>query len=263
MLLLPDPRPLVERLGVEFFRQAPEKPGVYLMRDAVDQVLYIGKAKNLRQRLASYRVANPDRLRRRHLKLLRSVARIELQECGSESSALAHEAELLRNLRPRFNRAGTWPGKPKKLSWRVNSEMVAIALVEVALPNWESAGQMGAGVFAVRAALLRLLWCALQPQRGLAGMPQGWFAGRFGSVAAIPLASKAVKQLLTEDRCSEKVGTGAFSYDDLAEDLKALFAGNPKPICDWLAVRTANQDHPFQISVRESDLKTITEFGRK
>src|SRR5213595_3608176 len=97
MLLFSDPRPLVDRLGPGFFRDAPQTPGVYLMRDSLDRILYIGKARNLKKRLASYRVANPDRLRRRHLKLLRSVARIELQECGSESSALAHEAELLRN----------------------------------------------------------------------------------------------------------------------------------------------------------------------
>src|SRR5712671_4839036 len=110
MLLLPDPRPLVDRLGPEFFRQAPERPGVYLMRDAADTVLYVGKAKNLRKRLASYRVANPDRMRRRQLRLLRAVSRIELQELPDEPAALARESELLRSLRPRFNRAGTWPG---------------------------------------------------------------------------------------------------------------------------------------------------------
>ena len=98
MLLFPDPRPLVERLGAEFFRQAPECPGVYLMRDAKDEVLYVGKAKNLRKRLASYRVANPDRKPRRHLRLLRAVARVELQECPDESAALTRESELLRGL---------------------------------------------------------------------------------------------------------------------------------------------------------------------
>src|SRR6185369_6098964 len=87
MLLFPDPRPLVERLGANFSRQAPESAGVYLMRDHLDNVLYVGKARNLKKRLASYRVANPDRLRRRHLRLLHSVARIELRECPSEVSA--------------------------------------------------------------------------------------------------------------------------------------------------------------------------------
>src|SRR5437879_3630385 len=67
-----------------------------------------------------YRVANPDRLGRRHLRLLRSVKRIELQECDSEASALAKEASLLRNLRPRFNRSGTWPSSPQYLTWRLS-----------------------------------------------------------------------------------------------------------------------------------------------
>jgi len=88
MLLIPDPRPLVEQLGVEFFREAPDTPGVYLMRDAADAVVYVGKAKNLRRRLGSYRVANPERMPRRHLRMLRLVARIDLHECESETAAL-------------------------------------------------------------------------------------------------------------------------------------------------------------------------------
>jgi len=94
-LLFPDPRPLVERLGQDFFRQLTERPGVYLMQDATGIVLYVGKAKNLRKRLGSYRVANPDRLGQRHLRLLSQVARIELQECADEPAALSREAELL------------------------------------------------------------------------------------------------------------------------------------------------------------------------
>src|SRR2546430_13618870 len=101
MLLFADARPLVERLGQSFFRQVPQCPGVYLMRDAADSVLYVGKARNLRKRLGSYRVANPDRLRRRHLRLLRAVTRIELEECPDEASALRRESKLLRRLRPR------------------------------------------------------------------------------------------------------------------------------------------------------------------
>lgn len=110
LLLFPDPRPLVEKLGADFFRHAPESAGVYLMRDAGETVLYVGKARNLRKRLTYYRVANPDRIPRRHLRLLRAVQQIQFELCLDESSALARESELLRSLRPRFNRAGTWPG---------------------------------------------------------------------------------------------------------------------------------------------------------
>jgi excinuclease UvrABC nuclease subunit len=54
-------------LGELFFRQAPENPGVYLLHGAKDEVLYVGKAKNLCKRPGNYRTANPDKMPRRHL----------------------------------------------------------------------------------------------------------------------------------------------------------------------------------------------------
>ena len=48
--LLPPPKPLVDRLGHEFFRNLPDRPGVYLMCGPQEGVLYVGKARNLRKR---------------------------------------------------------------------------------------------------------------------------------------------------------------------------------------------------------------------
>ena len=158
-----DPRPLVERLGQDFFRQLTERPGVYLMRDMQENVLYVGKAKNLKKRLNSYRVANPDRLARRHLRLLRAVARIELQECADEAAALAKEAELLLALRPKFNRAGTWPATPRFLAWQWHETRLALAISETPAAGWQAFGPFGSGIVHLRAALLRLLWFALNP----------------------------------------------------------------------------------------------------
>lgn len=104
--LFPPPRPLVERLGTDFFRALPERPGVYLMCGAEAGVLYVGSAKNLRKRLASYRVANPERLSRRLIRLLHRVRRIEFDECADESAARAREESLICVLTPPFNRAG-------------------------------------------------------------------------------------------------------------------------------------------------------------
>ena len=108
--LFPPPQPLVDRLGEEFFRQVPERPGVYLMCGPECGVLYVGRATNLRRRLSSYRVANPERLPRRIIRLLHSVTRIEYDECIDERAAQHREESLICVLAPRFNRAGkVWP----------------------------------------------------------------------------------------------------------------------------------------------------------
>ena len=94
--LFPPPKPLVERLGKDFFQKLPPQPGVYLMCGEREGVLYVGSAKNLRKRLSSYRVANPERFPRRVIRLLNEVRRIEFIVCASEISARFREEELIR-----------------------------------------------------------------------------------------------------------------------------------------------------------------------
>lgn len=73
-------------------------------------VLYVGRAKNLRKRLSSYRVANPERFSRRMVRLLHRVRRIEYDMCVDERAAEQREEMLICVLAPRFNRAGkVWP----------------------------------------------------------------------------------------------------------------------------------------------------------
>lgn len=177
-MLFPDAKPLVERLGRDFFRQLPTCAGVYLMRDGQGAVVYVGKAKNLRQRLGSYRVANPDRLPKRLLRLLKSVARIELQECADEEAALSREAELLRELKPKFNRAGVWPAPPKMLVWRRNGEGIELGVATVAESDWAWHGPLKGGSAPMLTRLVRLLWGLAYPEMGLIAMPAGWFHGR-------------------------------------------------------------------------------------
>ena len=108
--LFPHPKPLVERFGNEFFRQLPSGPGVYLFCGPNEGVLYVGKARNLRRRLSSYRVANPERHPRRIIRLLNRVTRIEWDECPTEFAASCREELLIAVLQPRFNFAGkVWP----------------------------------------------------------------------------------------------------------------------------------------------------------
>src|SRR5262245_37169277 len=165
LLLIPDARPLEQRLGQRFFRKAPRRSGVYLMKDAADNVVYVGKAKDLRQRLNNYRVANPDRMPRHHLRMVREVKRIELQFCRNETSALVREARLLRSLKPKFNRAGVWPGKARFLVWRMRETLLEMPVVETPEPGWRRFGPLSRDADHLRRALARLLWLAVNPTR--------------------------------------------------------------------------------------------------
>lgn len=97
--------PLTERLGDAFFDELPRTPGVYKMYSSSGQLLYVGKAKNLRSRLLTYRRARPGRESRKTIRLIRMIHAIELEELSSEEKALLRENELIRKHKPGFNHA--------------------------------------------------------------------------------------------------------------------------------------------------------------
>jgi DNA polymerase-3 subunit epsilon len=79
-----------------------QRPGVYLMKDETGEVIYVGKAKNLRERLASY-YSQPLGYTRKMDGLLQSVREIETRVLGSELEALLVESHLIKKLQPRYN----------------------------------------------------------------------------------------------------------------------------------------------------------------
>ena len=82
----------------------PKRPGVYLMRDAFGTIIYIGKAKNLRDRVSSY-YSQPLGYTRKMDGLLEAIARIDVEVVGNELDALMLEAQLIRRYQPRYNTA--------------------------------------------------------------------------------------------------------------------------------------------------------------
>jgi DNA polymerase III epsilon subunit family exonuclease len=91
---------------------APTRPGVYLFRGRHDQVLYVGRARNLRARLRSY--FRSDRQRPAVEAALAAAERIEWRVHGSELSAALEELRLIRELRPPGNAR---VARPERFVW--------------------------------------------------------------------------------------------------------------------------------------------------
>ena len=85
----------------EYLKHAPATPGVYRMLDAAGDVLYVGKAKSIKKRLASY--ARPTGHDTRIARMIAATASIEFVTTRTETEALLLEANLIKRLRPRFN----------------------------------------------------------------------------------------------------------------------------------------------------------------
>ncbi|MEM1083171.1 MAG: excinuclease ABC subunit UvrC [Verrucomicrobiota bacterium] len=88
----------------EKLREVPHKPGVYLMKDRLGSIIYVGKARDLRKRLSSYFMAS--RKTRADLKtraLIDTIADFEVHEVRNEAEAILLEGKLIKDYRPRYN----------------------------------------------------------------------------------------------------------------------------------------------------------------
>ena len=85
-------------------QDVPASPGVYVFRNAAGEVIYVGKARSLRKRLATY--FQPSRKRRADPKLralIHSIDSYEVHEVSNESEALLLESRLIKQYHPRYN----------------------------------------------------------------------------------------------------------------------------------------------------------------
>lgn len=88
----------------EKVRHLPDRPGVYLMKDRLGRIIYVGKAKSLKKRVSSY--FTPSRSMAAHPKiraLIETIADFDILEVKSEPEALLLEGRLIKQWRPRYN----------------------------------------------------------------------------------------------------------------------------------------------------------------
>jgi len=84
--------------------EVPHKPGVYLMRDRFNRVIYVGKARDLRKRVGSYFM--PSKMAVADLKtraMLDAVWDFETHTVQSEAESILLEGKLIKEYRPRYN----------------------------------------------------------------------------------------------------------------------------------------------------------------
>ena len=97
--------PVPRQTGIEVvkdhLKRLPGKPGVYRMFDKDEGVLYVGKAKNLKNRVANY--AKLGGHTQRIALMISLTATMEFVVTETETEALLLEANLIKKLKPRFN----------------------------------------------------------------------------------------------------------------------------------------------------------------
>jgi hypothetical protein len=238
-------RPLVERFGHEFFRALPKSPGVYVMRGQGGRprrprVLYVGKAKNLRQRLGSYRHVHPDRDSRNTVRLVHAVEDIQWEPCVDETAALLRENELLREHRPLFNRMNIRPEAHGCIGVRLEDGLVEFRLGEPTDERWRWFGAFKGGRKFALAALLRLVVQAERVLPHWSGLPGALLADRAPARFSLTSAAPA----------------------DFASLLHDYLAGRSWQLVDWLAERLARQPlpEPFLATWRATDLDALRGF---
>jgi GIY-YIG catalytic domain len=190
--LFEHPKPLLARLGADFFKSVPPCPGVYLMFNNTDRLLYVGQSSNLRVRLGTYKNANPHHVSRKTLRLVHSVTRIKLETCETALAARLRENELLRTHRPRFNRMNTWP----KAYWFIGCREEGDVL-KLWLTLEESDGLYGAFKGNTRAAFGALLRLLYQPSC-ISDLPAGLLSPRPPRTFEFP-RHQGVKEFLAGD----------------------------------------------------------------
>ena len=104
----------------------PRGPGVYLFKDRHHNVLYVGKATNLRARVRSYFSSDT---RRKTGALLRETASLEHQPCHTPLEAAVREIRLIHQHQPRYNRQGKRRGRPTYVKLTLGEAFPRLSIV--------------------------------------------------------------------------------------------------------------------------------------
>ena len=163
--LFPSKPLLEERLGKELFDEIPRSPGVYRFYNGSGRLLYVGKAKNLRSRLFSYKRAKAGKVSSKVAEMIARIDSIVWVETETEKEALLLENRMIRGSRPPYNHANKEPEtyyfiyvKPYK--FEVEFRLAMRIHKDTDQRYWHGCFKGHATVRRSLGCLLRLLWMA-------------------------------------------------------------------------------------------------------
>lgn len=234
--MFPPARPLSTRFGSEFFRSIPKEPGVYLMEDGRGKIVYVGKAKNLRNRLSSYRYLNPERASRKSIRLIHSVEKISWQLCESDRDAQLRENFLLRTHQPKFNTVNVYPKAYCFIGFRYSETLLELRFLRNEEVGFQLFGAFKTGAIFGYAALLRLLWATSKSSFALSHFPLRM------------LGSKPPRdfQIVVEP--------------EVAAAVSAFLEGSHNRLSEWIAKFKAEELTTFETNLLASDAETLESF---
>ncbi|RMA58791.1 exonuclease domain-containing protein [Ulvibacter antarcticus] len=116
---------LPPNISTEDFEKLPETPGIYIFKDKLDKVLYVGKAKNIKSRVLSHIYSKSQN----SLNLCTETFHLDFEETGNELTALLLEADYIRRFYPKFNKAQKRPAYTYQIiSYRNQRNIIQLAL---------------------------------------------------------------------------------------------------------------------------------------
>lgn len=199
----------------------PRAPGVYMFKDARDEVLYVGKASNLRSRVRSY--FSTDERRKVH-QLLRETDRIDHQVCRNGLEASVLELRLIHQHLPRFNRQGTRAGKYPYIKLTLNERFPRLSVVRKVNDD----GALYLGPVASTRAAKRII----EAIHSVAPVRRCTLASR-----ASPNASVCASAQLGVSCCPCSGATPEDEYAAVIEDLVTNLTSRPDRLLATLAAR--------------------------
>jgi len=233
------------KFGAELLRELPAAPAVYLFKDGDGEVLYAGKAKDIRRRLRSYRNATRRKAHRKMRELVRESSLLEVRLQPSERAALLLENELIRTLRPPYNVEGTWTFLYPAFGLGVQEHQTLLCFTTQP-EEWRGLGLEWYGSFRSRVR-------AREAFEGLVDL-LGWI-GHLEPRARLPEAPRL--------RGSRWVGLRQLG-PDLVESLKHFLAGESDDALEDLAMALVEKRHARQHATQvEETLRSLSGFYRR